>query len=93
MANDAGTPISGMFRRVRLRPKSPLRRIPAINKLMPNVNWLSFPMRGTKGLPTALSQTWCSDDSISSKSDRKQYFSQLAVRDTVGFMMLCGYRA
>lgn len=81
MAKDAGTPSNGMLRMERsilmsvqvsgakrryiLRPKSPLRRIPAINKLMPTANWLSFPIDGTNGLPTALSQTWCNDDSIS----------------------------
>jgi hypothetical protein len=48
-----------------LRPKSPLRSTPITNKLMPTKKWLFFPMVGTKGLPTALSQTSCSDDSIS----------------------------
>jgi hypothetical protein len=48
-----------------LRPKKPLSRIPTINNVIPTTNWLPFPMDGSKGLPTALSQTWCSDDSIS----------------------------
>ena len=48
-----------------LRPKSPLRRIPVTSKLIPRKNWLFFPTDGTKGLPAALSQTSCSDDSIS----------------------------
>jgi hypothetical protein len=48
-----------------LRPKRPLSRSPIVNKVKPRKNWLPVPTVGTKGLPTALSQTWCSDDSIS----------------------------
>jgi hypothetical protein len=36
-----------------------------VNREKPTKNWLPFPTVGTKGLPTALSQTWCNDDSIS----------------------------
>jgi hypothetical protein len=46
-------------------------------------------MVGTKGLPTALSQACCSDDSISFKSDEKKGYScQVVVQGTVGFSML-----
>ena len=96
MAKDAGSPMSGMFTRDRsvfllehppergqmniLRPKNPLRRIPTTNKVMPTVNWLFLPMVGTNGLPTALSQTWCNDDSISFESgEEKQYYYQVVV--------------
>ncbi|KAF8847235.1 histone acetyltransferase [Acephala macrosclerotiorum] len=48
-----------------LSPKRPLRRRPAVNNVKPTRNWLPFPIVGSKGLPEALSQTWCSDDSIS----------------------------
>jgi hypothetical protein len=36
-----------------------------VNNEIPTKNWLSFPTVGTKGLPAALSQTWCNDESIS----------------------------
>jgi hypothetical protein len=36
-----------------------------IKSVRPTKNWLSFPMEGSKGLATALAQTWCNDDSIS----------------------------
>jgi hypothetical protein len=48
-----------------LRPKRPLSRSPIVNNVKPSKNWLPFPTVGTKGSPTALSQTWCNDDSIS----------------------------
>jgi hypothetical protein len=49
---------------VLLKPKNPLSRTPTIKRVIPTKNWLPFPMDGSKGLPTALSQTWCSDESI-----------------------------
>jgi hypothetical protein len=54
-----------------LRPKRPLSRSPIVNNVKPKKNWLPFPTVGTKGLPTALSQTWCKDDSISFELDRR----------------------
>jgi hypothetical protein len=50
-----------------LRPKYPVRRRPIVNNVKPTKNWLSFPIVGVKGLPEALSQTECSDDSIRMK--------------------------
>jgi len=55
-----------------LRPKRPLSRSPVVNNVKPTTNWLPFPTIGTKGLPTALSQTWCKDDSISFESEWRQ---------------------
>jgi hypothetical protein len=40
-----------------LRPKRPLSRSPIVNNVKPRKKWLPFPTVGTKGLPTALSQT------------------------------------
>ena len=48
-----------------LKPKYPLSRVPRSRRVKPMKNWLPFPTVGSKGLPTALSQTWCNDDSIS----------------------------
>ena len=45
-------------------------------------------MVGTNGLPTALSQTWCSDDSISFESNGMRSY-QVAVRMTVGIDSDC----
>lgn len=45
-------------------------------------------MVGTKGLPTALSQTWCSDDSISFESDEKKQCSFQVVVCEAGEILL-----
>lgn len=47
-----------------LSPNRPERRTPMHNNENPTVNWLSFPIVGMKGLPMALSQTPCNEDSI-----------------------------
>lgn len=64
MAAEAGSPSSGRVRADRLRPNNPERRTPMHNNENPKENWLSFPTVGMKGLPTALSQTPCNEDSI-----------------------------
>lgn len=47
-----------------LRPKNPVESSPRVNRVIPTKNWLSFPIAGVKGLPTALSQTLVNWDSI-----------------------------
>jgi hypothetical protein len=74
-SEDSVSKILALFKahsKVLLKPKNPLSRIPRIKSVRPTKNWLPFPTDGSKGLPKALSQTWCNGDSISFEVWRKR---------------------